>query len=179
MKKISVLVLMLFIVGNYSCERDDLCPDSTATTPKLIIESFDISDQEESKNIFDLRIVGQGKDNPLSIFLPGTENEVTYDGTGNVSTIYLPLRTDENETVYTFIQEYAVDDDGNQIEGETDTVTIRYETEEVYVSRACGYKTIFKNVTVTPGDGWVTQIQAINANQSVEDENETHFKLLF
>ncbi len=173
---------MLFIIGNYSCERDDLCPDTTATTPKLVIESFDISNQEDSKNIFDLRIVGLDREDPLTVVLAGTESEINYDGSGDFSTVYLPLRTDADETVYRLIQEYAEDSEGNQTEGNEDTITISYDREDVYVSRACGFKTVFRNVTISrasDGDEWITLIQATNENQSVEDESEAHFNLFF
>ena len=42
MKKISLFTLFLFIIVNFSCERDDICPESTPTTPSLIIDVFDI-----------------------------------------------------------------------------------------------------------------------------------------
>ena len=48
------------------------------------------------------------------------------------------------------------------------------------MSRACGYKTIFKNVTLTiepDSDNWIKSRQPLNDNQSVEDEKETHFNI--
>ena len=66
------------------------------------------------------------------------------------------------------------------IDGNEDIITINYSTEQVYVSRACGYKTIFKNVTLTinnDGDNWIQSKESINDNQSVEDEKAAHFKL--
>ncbi len=36
-----------------SCESDDICPESTATTPSLIINVFDVSSQEDSKDVVD------------------------------------------------------------------------------------------------------------------------------
>lgn len=176
MKKISLLALLLLITINLGCERDDICPESTPTTPSLIINTFDISNQEDSKNVFGLLVAGV--DN--ADFLPGY-------GVVNTNNIILPLKTHENTTKYILHNEYTYDDNGTPndtsddiIGGNQDIITITYATEEVFVSRACGYKTIFKNVSITienDGDNWIQLIQSVNNNQSVENETETHFNL--
>lgn len=189
MKKISFLIILLITVGYYSCERDDLCPDSTQTTAKLILEAFDLSNQEDNKNIFDLRILGVGKedDDVLVVKLAGSTTEIVYDGSRDVDVVYLPLRTDADETQFKLRQDYAINDNGTPedtsddiIEGNEDIITISYDREELFVSRACGFRTVFKNVTVRiedDGDTWVKLIQSVNDNQSVEDEANTHFNL--
>ena len=55
MKKISLLFALVFLIANYSCERDDICPESTPTTPRLIIDLYDLGDQETQKNVFDFK----------------------------------------------------------------------------------------------------------------------------
>ena len=177
MKKISLLIALLFIIGNYSCERDDICPESTPTTPRLIIDFFDITDQDTQKNVFDLRVQGIGNENTL----PG------FNVASSANTITLPLRTDANETQYSLHIDYAINDNGTPddtsddfAEGNEDIISITYTTEEVYVSRACGYKTIFKNVSITiqtDSDNWILSRESINDNQSVEDETTTHFNI--
>ena len=67
MKKISLLILILILTSHFSCERDDICPETTPTTPRLIIDLHDFSNQEEKKNVLDLRV--QGVDNNEA--LPG------------------------------------------------------------------------------------------------------------
>ena len=49
MKKTILLFILFLIIGNYSCERDDICPESTPTTPSLIIDVFDFNSQEDKK----------------------------------------------------------------------------------------------------------------------------------
>ena len=45
MKKIALLLIVtLFGLG---CEKDDICPEDSITTPRLIIEFFDIETIEE------------------------------------------------------------------------------------------------------------------------------------
>lgn len=176
MKKIVFLLILLIIIGNYSCERDDICPESTPTTPRLIIESYDFNNQESSKNIFDLVVAGVGNQSVLVGYNIVTTNK-----------LILPLKTDVNSTQYTLISGASVNDNGTPNDtsddfynGNYDTITINYSREEVYVSRACGYKTIFKNVTITivpDGDNWILSQQPLNPNQSVENESTVHFNI--
>ncbi|WP_298553509.1 DUF6452 family protein [uncultured Algibacter sp.] len=176
MKKISLLIIILIIVGNYSCERDDICPDATPTTPRLIIDFLDATDSDIQKNVFDIVVVG-GDDNAV---LPG------YYLT-NTSNLILPLKTTDNTTEFTIISNAKENDNDTPddtsddfIEGNQDRIEINYSREQVYVSRACGFKTIFKNVTLTivdDGDNWMLSRQPLTDNQSVEDETTAHFNI--
>lgn len=186
MKKLSVFILIFgcILIGNYSCERDDLCPETTQTTARLVIETFDVSLPESSKNVFGLRIEGIDADGTGIGVLDGY-NVVT------TSTLVLPLRTDSNVTRYKLHKEYAVNDNDTPddtsddfIEGNEDIITITYITEDVFVSRACGFKTVFNNVQVridvddVDDDEWIQSITTENDNQIVENEAEAHFILL-
>ena len=169
MKHYKILALFFGIITIFSmgCEPDDICAASTPTTPNLIIRFYDILNQDSKKNVFNLKVQGLGNDNPLTDY-----NVVTTDS------IVLPLKTDANTTQYSLHKEYSNVND--VIGGNEDIITINYSTEQVYVSRACGYKTIFKNVTLTinnDGDNWIQSKESINDNQSVEDEKAAHFKL--
>ena len=33
----------LFLIVLFSCEKDDICPDTTQTTPRLVIEFYDLT----------------------------------------------------------------------------------------------------------------------------------------
>lgn len=174
-KKISLAVFLLATVC--TCERDDICPEDVPTTPRLILEFFDVSNQENNKNVPNLRVQGVGNDNALSDFT----------GNSTASEVELPLKTDESSTSFSFIRDYAIDDNGTPsdtsddfVTGNEDIITINYITENVYVSRACGYKTIYKAVNiqfnVDDMDRWIVLAQPLNDNQSIEDETTTHFK---
>ncbi len=175
--KFFFLPIILLIIGvTASCERDDLCPESTPTTPSLIIRTSDVSNQDSKKNVFGLRVQGVGIDDALTGF-----NIVSTDS------IVLSLKTNSDSSQYKLHSDYSYDDNGTPdditddvIGGNEDIITINYTREEVYVSRACGYKTIFKDVTISvedDGDNWIQLTQPFNNPQSVEDETAAHFNL--
>ena len=173
--KIIIIPILIVVTLLVSCERDDICPEDTPTTPRLIIDLYDASNTDNKKNAFDLIIFGLDNDN----IVPGY-NIV------NTDQLILPLKTDVNSTKFklttgTFIDDNNTPDDTSDdfYNGENqDIITINYSRELVYVSRACGYKTIFKNVTLTiedDGDNWLLSRQPLTDNQSVENETTAHF----
>ncbi len=164
MKKIIVLLLITFAF--FSCEKDDICAESTPTTPKLIIRFYDISSQEDTKNVTGLKVTGFDENN-VEIDISNL-NIVTTDS------INLPLRTDADLTKFVIYKDYVND----VTIGNPDTVTIRYEREDVYVSRACGFKTIFKNLTFSfesDGDNWIVNDEIINS--TLDNETKAHVKI--
>ncbi len=173
-KNISLAVFLLLSVC--TCERDDICPEDVPTTPKLLLEFFDVSNQENTKNVPNLRVQGIGNDVALSNFQGGSTE----------STVELPLKTDESSTQFSFIRDYAINDNGTPNDtsddfatGNEDIITINYITQNVYVSRACGYKTVYRAVNIQfdedDMDRWIVLAQPVNDNQSIEDETTTHF----
>lgn len=161
-----------------SCERDDICPGSTSTTPKLILHFYNSTDPEAIKFVPQIRVQGVGNDAVLDGY-----NAV------NIQKLELPLRTDTTATQYRLRKDYSNNTNGTPDNpnddfpnGNPDIITIKYATENVFVSRACGYKTIFKNVTLTiepDSDIWILSRQSVTDNQSVEDETTAHFNLYF
>lgn len=177
MKKIIALILICFTIV-LSCERDDLCPDDTPTTPRLIIDFKDVANPESSKNVFNFRAEdANDSESFLSSF-----NNVTADQ------VILPLKTTEDSTQFALYKDFGEVDDNGTPDDETDdielanrdVITIAYARKDIYVSRACGYKTIFKNVSVTienDSDNWLQIIDPINDITIIEDETETHFNI--
>ncbi|WNH12036.1 DUF6452 family protein [Thalassobellus suaedae] len=177
MKKISLLVIIIITTIAYiSCERDDICPENTPTTPNLIVNIYNAENIENKKNATNLLIIGVNNEEALGI----------YTSTNN---IVLPLNTNEDTTQYILHNNYKVNNNGtpddpsdDYAEGNQDIITINYTREDVYVSRACGYKTVFKNVTfnIEPDtDNWIESSQPTNDNQSVEDEEEAHYIIFY
>ena len=191
MKKISLLLILTIIIAvglAISCEPDDICPTSTSTTPKLIIELYDFQNQQNRKAVSKLLIRGVDNDNILNVTL--NNKETSYDGIAVQNIIYLPLKTDSNTTQYRLTKDTDINNNGTPDDksddfpdgntGNTDVITINYTREDVYVSRACGYKTIYKNVSFTiepDSDNWIKSSQLLNDNQSVEDEKKPHFNI--
>ncbi|MDO5971829.1 DUF6452 family protein [Flavivirga aquimarina] len=183
------LILIAIIICYFSCERDDICPESTPTTPRLIIDLYDASSPDDIKFVFDVVVIGIDEEfnlpDPLDAYNEFILSDYNFDDTDE---FILPLKTDENTTQYTLIKDATINDNDtpddltdDYIEGNYDTITINYSREEVYVSRACGYKTIFKNVTLnldtSDTDPWILSRQPVNDNQSVEDETAAHFTI--
>ncbi len=163
MKKLFV-ILLLFAVF-YGCERDDICPESTATTPKLIIRFYDITNQTETKRV-------------LSLQVQGVDTDSIYQSATSTDSLALPIKTYDNITSFKLHKEYVDDGNGN-ISGNEDVINIEYSVEEVYVSRACGYKTIYNNVELSvedDGDNWIELIQIENP-LTVDNETEAHVKI--
>ncbi len=168
MKKIFLMLLMGFLFAG--CEKDDICTDTTPTTPRLVIEFYDNNEATPTlKNVSNLDVIDPS-------FTEGPE----FTG---VSKIQIPLRTEATTTVLRFIQNGSDSDNTND---NIDILTFYYTTENIYVSRACGYKTLFTlNATnailqsePTVADGtWIKNITIVKYN--LENENEIHVKIKF
>ncbi len=172
MNKNLFLLLLIASVVFHGCERDDICPESTPTTPRLIIEFFDVANPETLKSVDDLVIIGEGQTEPLE-----------YENGSTISTptsILLPLRTTDDTTTYILYKDYEEDEDGNIIGGNPDTIIVSYARKDVYVSRACGYKTIFENFgvdVVDDGDNWILTTPLADGITTIENENQTHVNI--
>lgn len=144
-----------------SCERDDICAESTPTTPLLIIRFFDI-------------------DNPTEFKVPGNlaviENGTTTGFLFNTDSIAIPLRTNIDETQFQFILNSDDTENGTQ---NTDLITFNYVRSDEYVSKACGFKVTYNALepNETPeNDGfWIQDIQTINP--TIEDETSAHIRI--
>ncbi|WP_394777064.1 DUF6452 family protein [Flavobacterium sp.] len=184
MKKI-IALLLVFTFGLSSCEKDDICDANTPTTPRLVISFFDITAPTTPKNVTNLKVIGEGQTEGIIFNKTGTEI-TKYQTSAN--TISIPLKTDDNSTTYTFILDSG---NANPAAINTDVIKFNYTHNNVYVSRACGFKTLF---TLNPSeleplstpfeqtdpgnDGlWMQRVIVLQSN--VESENETHIKVLF
>ena len=171
-------LLLVFSLVIWSCEKDDICSEDTETTPRIIIEFYDNDNPDDLKVVENIHVQGIG-------------NEVVvngYNGSTEESTIILPLKTDAFETSFSIYKDFSVNDNGTPtdssddfIEGNEDIITISYLTEDVYVSRACGYKIIFDEVVITvetDTDNWIDNVQPVSEDiQTVENEREAHYKI--
>ena len=176
MKKISVLILLLLLI-TASCEKDDICAETTATTPKLILRFYDITSQDETKSATGLRVTGFDANND--------EVEISNLNVTTTDSINLPLLTDANSTKFTFHKDYSIDNNGTPedisddiVLGNPDIVTINYTREDVFVSRACGFKTIFKDLTLSvedDSDKWIINSEIINS--TIEKNTSAHVKI--
>ncbi|WP_179317723.1 DUF6452 family protein [Winogradskyella undariae] len=192
MKNVKFLILLIAI-ALINCERDDICASTTQTTPRLIVEFYDATDTDELLNVSRITVYGEGlvTDDDGNIIEPLEESDATLLFNENANTIELPLIIGAEGVEATITTRYVLEKDTDlRIEDEDDTtnsnidiIEITYNTEFVYVSRACGYKSNFNSLgvsreTETNGDNWISNIEIEETiQQSIEDENTTHVRI--
>ena len=181
MKKILILTLLFSLTFSFSsCEKDDICDANTPTTPRLVIEFYDISNASVLKNVTNLKVIGKGMTEGI-VFNESASDESKYLANGN--TISIPLKTDVNTTTYSFILNSG---NPNPTLIDIDEVTFNYTRNDVFVSRACGFKVLFvfdpSNAvvhTAVPATKlkWMQYISVEKSN--IDNEDETHIKVFF
>ncbi|MBL0737225.1 hypothetical protein JI750_10035 [Flavobacterium sp. GN10] len=178
MKKL-ISLLLLFTFGLSSCEKDDICDANTPTTPRLVITFYDISNPTKTRNVSNLKVIGDGMEQGI-VFNESLAEDDSLRYVTSGSTVSIPLKVNDTISTFKFINNSL-----NTTSINTDVIKFRYTTQNVYVSRACGFKTIFQLKNVLPfvqtdpdGDTlWMTEIDLVNPN--IESENETHIKVYF
>ncbi len=166
MKKIVFITLSLLLALSFwNCEKDDICAEGSAVTPRVIIEFYDATATEIQKNVTNLGVIE-----------PTFSSGFAFTA---VSKIQVPLQTNANTTTLNFIQNGSDTDTTND---NIDAITFNYDTKDIYISRACGYKTIFTMNSISPtvfpaSEYWIKNIVVSQSN--IENENEVHVKIYF
>ena len=151
MKKLFLISLLMF-AGLVSCERDDICIDDI--TPHLIIRFYDATDTTLVKSVTQLSV------KMLDI-------EANYISNSTTDSIALPLISSADFTKFVITNE-----------SNSDTITINYTPEAVFVGRSCGYKSIFNNLDLQVTDDGENWIQSFNIiSQQIENETSAHVKI--
>lgn len=169
MMRYTILLLLPLLMVFSSCEKDDICSDTTSTTPRLVIEFYDVTNLTETKNVSNLVL----KTN-------GVTETILFNA---VSKIYVPFDTTTDTVQFQLIQNGGDTDTTND---NIDNITMNYTRTTQYVSRACGYKLNFVlNPTngfsftdATPNDGLWIQTMGISET-TITNENEVHVKLYY
>lgn len=179
MKKIFALLLIALILSG--CEKDDICIDET--TPRLILEFYDITNPANLKNVLNLKAQGDGADDFI-VFDPSLPVTDPSRYLFNGSKLELPLRLAEDSTTYHLTLNSTSTTNANE-----DVLQFNYTPQNVYVSRACGYKTIFTldnpngalvtDNTTTPDGLWIQPLNINIITTNIDTENETHIKIYF
>ena len=168
MKKLVFLFACIAVI--IGCEKDDICTDSNADTALLVIRFYDVANPNTPKAVTDLLI-------------EGVNNNLTYGIESTRDSIAIPLRILENNTSYILTKDYgSMDDNGTpddtsddvQLEN-PDQVTINYINNQVYISKACGFKNVFEEMTFgfnTDTDNWI--LNTTVENNTIENSNNAH-----
>ncbi|KRP25960.1 DUF6452 family protein [Polaribacter sp.] len=147
MKKI-LTILVLFCVIT-SCEKDDFCT-LNPITPKLVLRFYDNVNKTQLKNVNQLYVWAAGKDSILV-------NQST-------DSISIPLNSIANETVYNFSKGNVV----NQF-------TIQYTPQQIYVSRSCGFKVNFDEVSYISSNTWIADFEVTTI--TIKNQNAAHVQI--
>lgn len=148
MKKI-VGLLFLFITIITACEKDDFCTQNPVTS-KLILRFYDADNKTTTKEAESLYVWAEGKD---SLFV-------------NIATdsLVLPLNSNSNQTIYNFSKN-----------GVIEQLTINYMAENKYISRSCGFKISFNDVSFSPSNNWITDFTTIET--TLDNQDAAHFQV--
>ena len=168
MKKIIALFLVCLVF--MTCEKDDICPEETATTPRLIVRFYDALIRENTKSVSGLFVYGIN-DADETVFFKNVSISTT-------DSIAIPLRTDIDVTKLVFHKDLV--DTSDLLVGNPDTIDMKYKREDVYVSRACGYKATFTNLEtdfIIDTDNWISSIDIVAENNTIENENAAHINI--
>lgn len=169
-------MLSIFI---FSCEKDDICDAKTPTTPRIIIKFYDIENPAKVRSVINLRITS---------LVDGVSKAIIFKKTGtellNDTIVALPLKLNENSTSYKFISNST-----NEELISKDDLIFNYRRKDAFVSRACGFKTLFEmnessknpiilnEITGSTAGNWIRDIQI--TQPKINNENETHIKIFF
>jgi len=171
MRTYRLVLLIISIIIITSCEKDDICSESTRTTPQLVVTFYDILDPQQSKIVESLAVFAI-KDSELILI---------EDINGiNTDSIAIPLRNDIGVSNFKFIKNYSVEN--NIIFGDQNHVYIDYEITDVFVSRACGFIANYSILSLIlelqdyPIVEWIGGYEIINP--IVTNENQAHVKIL-
>src|SRR5690606_30250630 len=129
MKRYIIPIVLMFLgFGAFSgCEKDDICSESTPTTPNMVIDFYEYLNPSVEKTFLKLEIIE-------------IENPETILVFENANSIKLPLRTNAEVSTYKFILTYT---NINTLVTNEDLLEFHYTTEQNYMRRACGYKADF------------------------------------
>ncbi|WP_299104071.1 DUF6452 family protein [uncultured Tenacibaculum sp.] len=158
MKKYAFLIAILSILIS-SCEKDDFCTNPKAT-PKLVLRFFDKDANSDLKNVERLSVIAQGK----------TDSLFTNQTTDSIA---IPLNTLTNLTVYTLKMNNTDETIANN---KVSTLTIQYTPKEDFVSRSCGFRIIFKDVSINESGDWINNLSTTSIT-TIDNENNAHVKV--
>ena len=150
-----LLLLLILIIG---CEPDDICVEGSTGTSELIIIFHDIDNPESRKEIQNLNVVGSINQNDFESLVFTTSDSIT-----------LTLRKFSSSTNYKFV----LNDENNMI---VDELTIFYTPNDIFINRACGFKTIFEELNVSYSTNWIKNITILN--NTLLSNNNAHIKIL-
>lgn len=164
MKKISASFLVLLaLISLTNCEKDDICVDGD--TPLLVIRFLDADNPTEFQDVSGLEVRGLLSDN--------TALDVIANASAD--SIAIPLRIGESGTTFILSQNPTPTDETTV---NIDTLRFNYETNEVFISRACGFVanyTGLEDELTADGANWIQNIEIVTP--LIENSASAHVQI--
>ena len=167
-KKLSLLLLFGIIAILSSCESTGICTEPITPTLKVGFSDID--------NLGNVILVSPPKDMKIygnkdggDIISENPENEYIYPNifpASDEKIITLLFDVNRDSLMYIFLFE----------SGLTDTLKLKYTRENHYVSKNCGYKTIFPNVELEYFSKNVID-SLVLLSDNIEFDNEQHIEI--
>lgn len=160
---ITIFVSLVFLF--LACEKDEICIEET--TPRLVIRFFDKVDPDELKVVTNLRVEIDGIDDVFT-------NESITVFTDSIS---IPIKVTEDLTTFKLILNGS---DSDELNDNEDVFELIYTREDIFVSRSCGFKTIFFDAITgleTDSDNWIFAIETIKNPQDILNQRSAHVKI--
>ena len=131
--------LFLILLLHQSCEPDDVCNVENPSTPQLVFRLYDANQPSQLKSVDTLRV----KD---------TENESILQFI-NTDSIAIPFQINSNKMDFDFMIS----------EGISDELLIDYQTQDMYLSRACGFQSTFiiNEIEISTNKSWINTIEIV------------------
>lgn len=163
--RLKVVFVLLLMLINFGCERDEICLEEI--TPKLILRFYNENNPDQLKSV-----------KGLIVNIEGIEGDYEDESlTVLTDSIAIPLRVTENTTKIIL----NLSGDTNQgVEDNLDTLSVIYSQEDIFISRACGYKTIYNEAQaalIDDQDNWIKGIEIKKEPLQIIDENTAHVKM--
>lgn len=150
---VRILFLSMVLFGLWSCTKDDLCSEETPTTPLLTIEFLDITDRLTPKPA-----------NDLAIRVRDADSTVVYPSVSDV-TVAIPLDTEADQSQFYLIDQASSEENLSVVQ-----LDLFYQRQDIYVNRACAFKTIYTNMAFESDQTQLSWIQDIELlTPTVED----------
>lgn len=131
--------LLLILLFHQSCEPDDVCNVENPSTPQLVFRLYDANQPSQLKSVDTLRV----KD---------TENESILQMI-NTDSIAIPFQINANKMNLDFMISVGISDE----------LLIDYQTQDMYLSRACGFQSTFiiNEIEIGSNQSWINKIEIV------------------
>lgn len=159
MKYLICGILMFFLL--WSCEEDDICIDDKSPRMYLKFENLAIEDSVRMDSLFIWR---QNLNNAYELYIARSKPNF-------VDSILVPLPIAEVEQA-----KFVISPSFNEISSR-DTLTVNYDRQLEFGSKACGYKVTYLNVNYDITNHFFVASEAIDTN--ITDEQTPDLLLYF